>query len=235
MAGDFDTYRRDWQTIGCQRTLDVFRRSPVLRAVQTALVNQVQEVSDAVIDTLPARTLDEANGRNLTVIGRIVGAYPRPMQDAGSIVYFAPDDGYRAPDYAPVYSTGAPLYGQVEINDVDYRAFIRAQIAKSYIKYGSAPEIKYWAKFAYGATVSVKNIGLSELRIVFGAGTPASVVREILATRSDETADHIFNLPIPTTARITEVGFRPAGAFAPDLKTGAPDLARIGVAYVFNP
>lgn len=232
---DFDEYRRDWQSIACQRTLDVYRRSPVLRSVQTAIINQVQELFDAAIDSLGARTLDGAQGRNLEVIGRLVGAWPRPLQNAEDLVYFGPDNGYTAPDYAPVYTTGAPLYGQVPINDVDYRKFIRAQIAKSYVKYGSAPELQYWAKFAYGVTLSIKNIGLSELRVVFSAGTPAHLVSEVLAVRDDETADGIFNLPIPTTARIAEVAFKPHGAFAPDLKTGAPDLARAGVSYVFNP
>lgn len=231
---EFDEYRKDWQAIACERTLEVFRRSPVIRAIQAAQINQVQELDDALIDSLPARTLDLAQGANLDVIGRIVGLWPRPLTDASAITYFGPDDALAAPDWAVIYVSGAPLAGQVEIGDIQYRTAIRAKIAKNHTKYGSAPEIAYFAQIAYGATISVKNVGLGNLEVVFAAGTIPSTVEAILAEYSDDTSDHQFNIPIPTTGRIVHVSFRYSDAFAPDTDNGAPDVGLMGVGYGIN-
>lgn len=234
MSSEFDIYRQDLQALACTRTLEIFSRDTVLRGIQTAQVQQAQELHDAVIDSLPARTLDRAERENLNVLGRIVGLWPRPLVDAGAITYFGPDVALAAPDWSVVYVRGAPLAGQVQIGDPDYRIAIRAKIAKNHTKYGSAPEIQYFARLAYGVTLSIKNIGLSDLEVVFSASTPPNIVAAVTADFSDETADHQFNLPIPTTGRIKRVSFRHIDAFAPDLDNGAPDVALLGVGYVIN-
>lgn len=234
MADEFDIYRQDLQALACERTLEVFRRSTVIRGIQTAQVREAQELHDALIDSLPARTLDLAVGANLDVLGRIVGLFPRPLQDAGAITYFSTDLPLAAPDWAPVYVIGAPLAGQVQIGDPDYRIAIRAKIAKNHTKYGSAPEIQYFANLAYGVTLSVKNIGLGDLEVVFSASTPPDIIAAAISSFSDDTADYQFNLPLPTTSRIKRVSFRYPDAFAPDLNNGAPDVALVGVGYVLN-
>lgn len=234
MASEFDIYRRDLQALACTRTLDILNRGPVLRGIQTAQVQQAQELYDAIIDSLGARTLSDAVGTNLDNIGKIIGLWPRPLIDASAITYFGPDDQLTAPDQTPVYVTNAPLAGQVPIGDPAYRTAIRAKIAKNHTKYGSAPEIQYFAKLAYGVTLSVKNIGLGDLEIVFSASTPPPIIAAAVADFSDDTADHQFNLPIPTTSRIRRVSFRYPDAFAPDLDNGAPDLALVGVGYGIN-
>lgn len=234
MANEFDIYRQDLQALACERTLEVFRRSTVIRGIQTAQVREAQQLHDALIDSLRARTLDHAAGANLDVLGRIVGLFPRPLQDAGAITYFSPDLPLAAPDWAPIYVTGAPLAGQVQIGDPDYLVAIRAKIAKNHTKYGSAPEIQYFANLAYGVTLSVKNIGLGDLEVVFSASTPPNVMAAAIADFSDDTADHQFNLPLPTISRIKRVSFRYPDAFAPDLNNGAPDVALVGVGYVLN-
>lgn len=235
MASEFDIYRQDLQALACSTTLEVFRRSTVIRGIQTSQINQTQELHTAIIDSMPARTLDYAVQANLDVLGRIVGLFPRPLIDASALVYFGPDDMLTAPDWTPVYVTGAPLAGQVQIGDPAYRIAIRAKIAKNHTKYGSAPEIQYFAKLAYGATLSVKNIGLSDLELVFPASTPPLDVAAMIGEMSDETADHQFNLPLPTTSRIARVSFRFPDAFAPDLDSGAPDVALVGVSRVLYP
>lgn len=235
MSSEFDIYRQDLQALACSTTLEVFRRSPVIRGIQTAQIEQVQELHSSIIDAMHARTLDNAVQDNLDVLGRIVGLFPRPLIDASLIVYFGPDSMLTAPDWTPVYVTGAPLAGQVPVGDPAYRIAIRAKIAKNHTKYGSAPELQYFAKLAYNTTISVKNIGLSELEIVFPASTAPLDVLAITGEVSDDTSDHQFNLPLPTTSRIARVSFRFPDAFAPDLDSGAPDLALVGVSRVFYP
>lgn len=235
MASEFDIYRRDLQALDCARTLDILDQGPVLRGIQTAQVQQAQELYDAIIDSLGARTLSDAVGANLDNIGKIIGLWPRPLIDASAITYFGPDDQLTAPDQTPVYVTNAPLAGQVPIGDPTYRTAIRAKIAKNHTRYGSAPEIQYFAKLAYNAVVSVRNIGLSDLELVFPASTPPLDVAAMIGEFSDDTADHQFNLPLPTTSRIVKVSYRFPDTFAPDLDNGAPDVALIGVSRGINP
>ncbi len=231
---DFSIYRHDFQQLACDDTLDIFRRSEILRQIQSIQMDEAQELNDALIDSLDARTLDNAAGANLDVIGRIVGLFPRPLIDAGGILYFAPDLPLNAPDLADVFVENAPVAGLVPIGDEDYRIAIRAKIIKNHTKYGSAPELLYYARFAYGFNISIRNIGNSELRVTFPSIVPTEIVQKALSEINDETADHQFEMPIPTTGRFAEVFFRPTNAFAPDVLLGAVDVAPIGVGYGNN-
>lgn len=215
-------------------TLEVFRRSPVLRALQAVPVAEVQEALDAYAESVERRYLDKATGYALDVIGRLVGAFPRPLADSGGIVYFSPDLDLGAPDSAPVFVTNAPENGLVPVNDVVYRAVIRTQIIKNHTRYGSAPELMYYGMFAYGIPVSVRSVGLGDVAVTLPASAPPSVVNSILSENSDETADHRFSMPLPSTARIVRVSFRYPDAFGPDLDSGAPDVGYVGISYVVN-
>lgn len=228
---DFDEYRLDAQKLVCDDTLDVFRRNVVMRGIQTAQAEQSQELIDATVDEWEARTLDNALNYNLDVIGRIVGLWPRPLVDATEIVYFTPDVQTAGADFSTAYVTGAPLAGQIPIGDPEYRTRIRARIAKNHVKYGSAPEIMYFAQLAFGVPVSVKNIGLSDLEVVLPSSIPPTLAAQIIREVSDLTADHKFDMPLPTLSRIVRVSYRYPDAFAPDLDNGAPDIAYIGVSY----
>lgn len=216
-------------------TLEVFRRSPVLRTLQAVPVAEAQELLDAYADSVEARYLDNATGYALDVIGRLVGIFPRPLTDSGDVIYFAPDLDFGAPDSAAMFVTGAPEMGLVPVNDVIYRAVIRTQIIKNHTRYGSAPEQMYYGLFAYGIPVSVRSAGLGDVEVTLPASAPPDVVNSILSENSDETADHKFNLPLPSTARIVRLSFRYPDAFGPDLDSGAPDVGYAGISYVVNP
>lgn len=228
---DFDSLRQDMRRLAYDDTLDVFRSSEILFSIQRAQVDQAQELYDALIDSLWLRSIEGSVGAQLDTLGRIVGVYPRPLQDAGLIDYFAPDVSLAAPDWAPVFVTGAPIAGQVPVGDPSYRTAIRVKIAKNHVKYGSAPELQYFARIAWGVTISVRNVGLSDLQIAVSPGVSPQIVAGMIAERTDETADHQYTLPVPTTTRILRVMVSDLVAFAPDLDVGAPDLAPVGIAY----
>lgn len=228
---DFDSFKRDLTRLAYDDTLDVFRNSPVLFELQRAIVNQAQELHDAAVASLWARVIDGAEGAQLDVLGRIVGLYPRPTADGASIDYFTPDEPLLGPDWAGAYVAGAPLSGRIPIGDVPYRTAIRTKIAKNHVKYGSAPELAYFAQLAYGVLISVRNIGDSELEIVVAPSVAPSLVAALTGQRTDETADVQYALPIPATARIKQVSYRYPGSFAPDLASGAPDYAPVGVSF----
>lgn len=230
----FEEYDRNLHDLACEDTLDRFRRSPVLRGIQDPLVTEAQELYDALVDSLEARTLDNAKGANLDVIGRIVGLWPRPSEDAAALIYFGPDYDEGAPDRGIAYVTNAPTAGQVEVGDPKYREAIRVQILKNHVKHGSAPEIMNYGIRAFGIPISVRNVGSSDVEVVIAAAASPDVVAAILSVYDDERADRIYALPLPSTARIRSVFFRTPDAFAPDLDSGAPDVASVGIGYVVN-
>ena len=204
---DFDVYARDLFKLAYDDSLDVFRESAVMVGVLSAIVREAQGLYDAVTASLWARTIDGAEGYQLDVLGRSVGLWPRPTQDAGPLEDFTPDSTTKNPDAAGAYVTNAPLAGQIPIGDSQYRVAIRARIARNHVKYGSAPELQYFAQLAYGVTVSVRNIGNGDLELLLPAATPPSVVAALQAARTDETADAQYALPIPATGRITTVTY----------------------------
>lgn len=204
---DFAQYSRDLYRLAYDDTLDVFRESTVITGVLRALVREAQGLHDAVTASLWARTIDGAQGYQLDVLGRIVGLWPRPTQDGALLDYFTPDNDNLGPDWAGAYVQGAPLAGQVPIGDVPFRAAIRARVARNHVKYGSAPELQYFAQLAFGVTISVRNIGDGDVELLVPASTPPSIVAQLQATRTDETADTQYALPLPATARITTVTY----------------------------
>lgn len=228
---DFDSLRQSMRQLAYDDTLDVYRSSEILFSIQRAQVDQAQELYDALLDSLWLRTIAGASGQQLDTLGRIVGVFPRPPQDAALLDYFAPDIQVAAPDWAPLYVVGAPLAGQVPLGDPAYRTAIRVKIAKNHVKYGSAPELQYFAQIAWGVTISVRNVGLSEVQLAVSPAVAPQIVAGMIAERTDETADHQYTLPVPTTARILRVMISDLAAFAPDLDVGAPDVAPVGVAY----
>lgn len=216
-------------------TLDVVIASPVLRAVQAPLFAQIQQLVDVARQVRTLRTLDDATEHALEVIGRIVGAYPRPTVDAGSIVYFTPDEGEGAADVADAFVTNAPTAGAVPADDIRYRAAIRSKILKNHTRHGSAPELMWYGKFAYGIPVSVRNEGLGDVSFTVPTGTSAEKLAALLRDVTNNQADHQFEMPLPTTARVVAVNFRYPLAFAPDVESGAADIAFVGVGYGLNP
>lgn len=202
---DFDVYIRDLYQLAYDDSLDVFRESSVMVGVLRALVREAQGLHDAVTASLWARTIDGAEGAQLDVLGRIVGLWPRPTQDGALLDYFTPDEDNLGPDWAGAYVSGAPVAGQIPIGDGPYRVAIRGRIARNHVKYGSAPELQYFARLAFGVTISVRNLGNGDLELLVPASVPPSVVAQLTATRTDETADAQYSLPLPATARITTI------------------------------
>lgn len=202
---DFAGYTRDLFRLAYDDTLDVFRESPVITGVLTAIVREAQGLHDAVTAALWARTIEGAEGYQLDVLGRIVGLWPRPTQDGAALDYFTPDSDTLGPDWAAAYVAGAPLAGQVAVGDAPYRSAIRARIARNHVKYGSAPELQYFAQLAFGVTISVRALGGGNVELLVPASTPPSIVAQLTAERTDDTADAQYALPLPATARITTV------------------------------
>ena len=175
MSDITDEYSRDLITRMGDRRLPQFSRGEIRCAILQEQSRQIQELYDAIIDVLDQRTLENASGGILDVIGIIVGQ-KRILLNQGSQDWFGPDDLITSPDLAPAWVTGAPLAGNLPADDVDYLQLIISKIFKNHVKHGSIPEILRFVQLLYGINISIRKLGLSQIQLIVPFPTPEFVV-----------------------------------------------------------
>jgi hypothetical protein len=224
---DFSSYEIDMQELSLDRLLYQFQNSPVLLDVNAALAAMEQETFDAALNTLRGRTIADAEGANLDVIGVIVGQ-PRILLNADTKAWFTPDTSFR-PDATPVYTTNAPLFGNLPATDEEYRRLILAKIFKNHVKAGSVPEVIQFVELLAGENCSVFIEAPMDISLAVPSSIKPNDVRTIITVFDDKTVDRKYLIPLPTTARLINIWYRPPSAFAPDRLSGRPDLAALSL------
>lgn len=228
---DFSGLALDMSQLTLDRLLYQFQTSPTLVEIADALAVMEQELYDASIDTMQGRTLADAVGANLDVIGDIVGQ-PRILLNASLKQWFGPDsDGGQVgnPDSAPSFATGANLFGDLPADDAEFRKLILSKIFKNHVKVGSVGEIIQFVLLLTGHSISVLRVDMMDLEFVVPAEISPNDVKTITGVVDDKTADRKYLSPLPATARLVSIMFRPVNAFAPDRESGRPDFASISV------
>lgn len=138
-----------------------YREARNLLAYVQALLNDHNTLDSLLILISDRLNIDTQTGVNLERIGEIVGQ-PRTTIEASSIAFFgfAPHPqakGFGDPNNPAVggrfRAPGEPLTGNKELNDIEYRIFIRAKIFKNHAR--STPDEL-----------------ITFLRLIFGADTP---------------------------------------------------------------
>ena len=229
LDGDLGIDFSDLELDMTERTLDKLlyqlQNSPVLIEVNNCPSEMEQELYDAAIETLKKRTIAEAEGVNLDIIGVIVGQN-RILLNAETKAWFTPDTAFR-PDATPIWTEGAPLFGDLPATDTEYRRLILSKIFKNHVKVGSVPEVIQFIELLTGNTASVINVDRMDLDLAVPASIKPNDVRTIITVFDDKTADRKYLLPLPVTARLLNIWYRPTNAFAPDRVNGRPDFASL--------
>ncbi len=159
-----------------------YRESPNLIGYIAALLSEANSLEQIMCDIIFTRTIDEATGFTLDVIGEIVGQ-PRILVDATVIGYF----GYAGALGAKAYNSGRyrsesePTTGDRTLDDTEYRLFIRARIARNHSN-GTIESIIELTKFITGADEVVVTEYDSAIRI--GVGRPLTDSEQIFLTES---------------------------------------------------
>lgn len=100
------------------------------------LLNKLEEVKNQSENLLNAFDVDIAIGNQLDIIGRIVGM-PRRINEAIPKVYFGfNDENPNAVGFgqAAFYEIGNSAYQSLDLNDSDYRFFIKLKIESNFMK-----------------------------------------------------------------------------------------------------
>ena len=130
-----------------------YRDKPNASAEITAIVNPFNNIFDLYSSFEKAFDVDTGIGKQLDVLGRIVGQN-RLIEQAIPREYFgfvnknsnAKSFGY------PFFKKGDDLYAKLELNDSEYRFFIKLRIAKNNMQNNifSISNLVFWALNGYG-------------------------------------------------------------------------------------
>lgn len=140
------------------------------------LIDQQFALQQVFKDLLQKRSIDEATGAQLDIIGEIVGQ-PRELISVDLFDFFGFQGALKAGSYgdfgnpsvgARWYDFGTPLGGNVLLDDETYRLFIKAKILKNTT--ASTPEeFIAFINFLFGtATTAYLAEGDAEYTILFG-------------------------------------------------------------------
>ena len=225
-------YGRDLSAQACDRQLYSLKRATVRVGVLQAQIDQAQALYDTLLDTLIGRDLRWAQGKQLDVLGRIVGQ-SREVVSRSEDQWLRADDVLGSPDNAPVWLAGVPSYGQRLADDDEFRLRICGKIAKNHTKHGSLPEILWFVHQAFGIDCGLQRIGPLEGVLLVRDNIPRYLLQELTHVFSNTRADHQYLLPLPAGTRLRGVIPRPAKGFGPDRVDGAVDVGVLIVVLWF--
>lgn len=139
------------------------------------IIQEQLELQGVFKDLLQKRSIDEASGKQLNLIGEIVGQ-PRELISADLFTFFGFQGALKADTFgdfgnpqagSKFYDFGTPLGGNVLLDDPTYRLFIKAKILKNTT--ASTPEeIISFVNFLFGTTQTAIFEGQAEYTIMFG-------------------------------------------------------------------
>jgi len=153
-----------------------FKNKPVFDKCLQLILSGLTECQSVIKDLIQKRSIDEASGAQLDVIGRIVGQ-PRELISLDVYKYFAflgyPNGATFGDKNDPsiggvFYSKGSPTGGNYTLDDLTYRLFIKSKIIKN--RTASTPEelIKF-VQFIFGQDTPVYLVeGEASCRVFFG-------------------------------------------------------------------
>ncbi len=215
MICDFSRYELDLLKKACELTLSQFDRSPVLLGVQGAIDQQMADLYNAIVDGMGLRCLDNAQGEQLDVIGRIIGQL-RILENFAEKPWFTFDADNLGYSQSLAYVENAPLGGDLPADDEQYRQLIKAKIFRNHVKYGSIPEMLEFVRLIYGYNISIQNLGLSDLALIVPDTMPAYILQNLLSYDDTPQSQRVYFMPMPTTGRFTKVIHRPQPPFVFD-------------------
>ena len=122
-----------------ERVTEQFRGKPVFDKYLQLLLTGKEELQKVISDVMQLRSIDTATGKQLDVIGEIVGR-PRGLVTSDLFYYFGFEGAPQAESYGSTtdptvggqwYSLNAPIGVSREPSDDEYRIILKAKIIKN--------------------------------------------------------------------------------------------------------
>lgn len=160
----FDDITFDLKKISESRILSQYSTSPLYKLLLGAYTSEIQELSDAIVDMMKYRTIANAEGKNLDVLGRIVG-FVRKGFNYDASYWFAPEIEGVAPDNGHWWVMNSPQAITEPMDDETYRKWIWMKVLKNHNKFSSKPEIENQIKEGINEVIGIQRTGMIEQEI----------------------------------------------------------------------
>lgn len=158
------------------RVTEQFKEKGVFDRYLQLLIEQQSSLQQVFKDLIQKRSVDEATGETLDVIGRIVGQ-PRELISANLFKFFGFQGALAADTFGELgvsgvgsrfFNLGESQSGNVLLDDPTYRLFIKAKILKN--RTASTPEeFLTFVNFLFGTeTSAILSEGEASYTILFG-------------------------------------------------------------------
>jgi len=157
------------------RVTEQFKDKTVFDKYLQLLIDQQDSIQQVFKDLIQKRSIDEATGATLDIIGEIVGQ-PRELISADLFNFFGFQGALKADTFgdfglpqigSKFLDYGSPTGGNVLLDDETYRLFIKAKILKN--RTASTPEeFLAFVNFIFGTTTTAIFEGQAEYTVLFG-------------------------------------------------------------------
>ena len=167
----------DYLSEARQRITSQFEDKVVVDKYLQLLIDGQAEIQQMFADLIQKRSIDEAEGAALDIIGEIVGQ-PRELISADLFNFFGFQGALKADTFGDFdrrptvgsrwYDFGQPLGGNILLDDNTYRLFIKAKIMKN--RTASTPEeFLSFINFLFGTNVTaILAEGNAQYTVMFG-------------------------------------------------------------------
>ena len=169
---------KDYLSVAKSRVTNQFKDKLVFNRFVELFLSQHDVAQQTIKDLYEKRDIDSAIGKQLDIIGSIVGQ-ERELIDTSLLSYFGFEGqvGALGFDEAPFFELGESTSGKVRLDDDLYRMFIKAKIVKN-ITTCKPDEYLSMIDFIFGTTTSTyTNNGNASFTLMIGKElSPVEVV-----------------------------------------------------------
>jgi hypothetical protein len=166
----------DFLSSAKETSTELFTDKVVFNKYLELILKELTNIQTTIKDLIQRRSIDEASGWQLDVIGKIVGQ-PRTLINLDVYKYFAFFGYPHGETYGDAndpskggmfYSSGSPIGGNYTLEDNVYRIFIKSKILKN--KTAATPEeLITFLKFLFGDDILIYlKEGTASITIFFG-------------------------------------------------------------------
>lgn len=201
---DFSGVKFDLEARAESRMLSQFYDSKVLKLLLNVYISEVQELSDAIYNLIKGRSLNDAQGKQLDAIGRIVGQ-ERTGFSYNNTYWFAPDELGIQPDNGRWWTQNQPQSVVQEMDDDTYRMWIYLKILENHNLFSSTPEIESQIEKGIGENVGIERSGMMEAKIYVTPNISLTNKNLLSYNENTELTDNDYMFSYPATTGISEV------------------------------
>lgn len=208
----FDRYKIDMGAKACDRLLSQFDNSTKgIQVFLGALIEQTQDLNNIELSVMMGRSLENAIGVQLDIIGRIVGI-DRPVVDSDDVLWFTFDAGNESQYWdaeAGWWVSTAPTGLFAPVSDSVYRRFIVGKIFKNQVSGATVPEMISFIKIVFNVwssvTPSVAPVEVMSVDISVENTIDPLYIPILSSVRSDSNVQNEYFLPIPAGVKLNSI------------------------------